>query len=502
MKRKLSILSLVLMFTSTLFAQYSQSDIESDLQYFTSSDCSELKHNVKKRKLSKFKSDLMRDIASQMLSGKYDREYRTTEYEAYPSSKELMHTIKLGRSFSQYENMTGIYLEKGQNVVFVGDTQGKEIALWVPNFMRKPAKGIKPTKDPNGWGLKKQIIKLKEGINIFDVEIASNAYIHYFDDNAAVAPKIMVHFPTGKINGYFDITKHDNSDWDKLLDNAVSPIMDMKGKHIQVAYPVEEFQEFTRSKGVELINAYDDILNHHYTLAGFVKYNKVPKNRMLARVNFNYYMFRDGDGVAYLGDKSTMKKVSDPAVVLKNCWGFCHEAGHALQIRPITWGGMTEVSVNIFSLYTYEKMGLKQNVSYDSSRKFFVDASPRPSYILGNISDKLVPLWQLHLYFIKHGLTDFYADLMEMMRNSDKAYKGIETVNYQFDFVKMCCDVSKTDLTDFFEQYGFFVKGEIFARDYTNYNYVITQKMVDDTKAYIASKNYPKPKEDITMLRE
>lgn len=40
---------------------------------------------------------------------------------------------------------------------------------------------------------------------------------------------------------------------------------------------------------------------------GLEKYGKIPKNRVFARVNFNYYMFRDGDGVAYLGDNGTMR---------------------------------------------------------------------------------------------------------------------------------------------------------------------------------------------------
>ncbi len=158
--------------------------------------------------------------------------------------------------------------------------------------MRKPAEGINPTKDPNGWGLHKQELALKEGVNIIQVTKSSNAYVSYFDDNAEQAPKVLVHFSTGKVNGFFDATKQTNADWDRLLENAVSPIMDARGKHIQVAYPVEWFKVYTRGKGVELINNYDAMLNHHYALMGLVKYRKVPRNRILARVNFNYYMFR------------------------------------------------------------------------------------------------------------------------------------------------------------------------------------------------------------------
>ena len=121
-----------------------------------------------------------------------------------------------------------------------------------------------------------------------------------------------------------------------------------RGKHIQVAYPVEWFKVHTGGKGEELIKNYDTMLNHHYTLLGLVKYKKVPRNRILARVNFNFYMFRDGDGVAYLGNKGTMRMVANPEVVIKGdpCWGFCHEVGHVLQMRPqMTWGGMPGIAL-------------------------------------------------------------------------------------------------------------------------------------------------------------
>jgi len=391
----------------------------------------------------------------------------------------------------------------------VGKTHGKKISLLIPDWMRRPPEGVEPTKDPNGWGLKKQEIPLQEGVNLVEVKKDGNVYVSYFDDHAEQAPKIVVHFPTGKVNGFFDIAKHTNADWDRLLDQAVSPILDARGKHIQVAYPVEWFKVYTRGKGVELINAYDTMLHHHYTLMGLVKYKKVPKNRILARVNFNYYMFRDGDGVAYLGNKNTMRMVADPNVVVKGdpCWGFSHEVGHVLQMRQITWGGLGEVSNNIFSMYTTTALGnpsrLKNQKNYASARKNIIEADPKISYLAcKDVFDRLVPFWQLHLYFSRHGRPDFYADVMEEMRRREDAGKGNDSIRNQFEFIKICCDVGKTDLTDFFDQWGFFWVGELEIGDYGKYRFTITQQMVDETKAYIAAKKYPKPSEDITRIED
>jgi len=225
-------------------------------------------------------------------------------------------------------------------------------------------------------------------------------------------------------------------------------------------------------------------------------------------VNFNYYMFRDRDGVAYMGNKGTMRMVADPAVVIVGdpCWGFSHEVGHVLQMRPqITWGGLTEVSCNIFSMYTVTAMGNRSRLSaqknYASARKSIIDAEK--SYLaVGNVFDRLVPFWQLHLYFSKNGRPDFYADVMEEMRNRPHAGHGDDSINNQFEFVKICCDVAELDLTDFFEEWGFFWVGELTVNDYRTYQFKITQQMVDDTKAYIAKKGYKKPAEDITLVED
>jgi hypothetical protein len=479
------------------------------MQFFTDASCSRLKTSVKVKDIGRFKSKLLKKASGEMLKDKYDRTYRAASYQAYPSPRELGRVLKLGSGFSRYENITGMYLEAGQNAVFVGDTSGKRLSLLIPEWMRKPPKGYNPWKDRGGWGLHRQQFELKTGLNVIDVKKAGNAYVSYFDDDADKAPKVTVHFLTGKVNGFFDIAKHTNKDWDRLLDNAVSPVLDARGKHIQVAYPVEWFNVYTRSKGVKLINNYDTMLNHHYTLMGLVKYKKLPRNRILARVNFHYYMFRDRDGMAYLGNKGTMRMVADPSVVVVGdpCWGFCHEVGHAMQLRQITWGGMTEVSNNILTLYTCIKMGnasrLKKSRKYAAARKNIINANPKKSYLaVGDVFQRLVPFWQLHLYFSRNGKADFYADVMEKMRLTPDAGRGNDSIKNQFEFVKICCDVGETDLTDFFDKWGFFWVGDLKLKDYRNYEFKITRKMVDDAKSYIAKKKYKKPTTDITLIED
>ena len=489
---------------------YDKEAIDADMIFFADPSCSRLKSNVLEDDLARFKSELLRTVATKMLKGVYESKYRVASYPALSSPRALDERLKLGDGYSRYENITGMFLPQGEHVVFVGNTEDKQLALLIPDWMRKPADGINPTKDPNGWGLKRQRIPIQQGVNVVQVQKGGLVYVSYFADQVEQSPAVEVHFATGAVNGFFDASKQTNEDWNRLLDEAVAPIMDARGDHIQVAYPVEWFNVYTRGKGLELIANYDTLLRHHYTVLGLVKYNKVPLNRILARVNFNYYMFRDRDGVAYLGNKSTMRMVADPDVVIVGdpCWGFCHEVGHVLQLRPqLTWGGMTEVSCNIFSMYTVTGMGnpsrLKKQDNYASARRNIIEANPKISYLAcPNVFDRLVPFWQLQLYFARNGKPDFYADVMEQMRRRPDAGRGDDSINNQFEFVKICCDVSKLDLTDFFDKWGFFWIGEIAVKDYREYHFTITQQMVDDVKSYIADKNYMKPAEDITLIED
>ena len=91
---------------------------------------------------------------------------------------------------------------------------------------------------------------------------------------------------------------------------------------------------------------------------------------------------------------------------------------------------------------------------------------------------------------------------MERMRRRPDAGTGNNSVRNQFEFVKLRCDVGQLDLTDFFEKWGFFWVGQITVSDYGRSQYAITQQMVDETKSYIASKQYEKPTVDVTTVED
>lgn len=503
--------------------EQSRTLLEAEL-IFNNLTATQLKSGVGKKMINQISNSALRKLATELHNKTYKPGLRLANYDAYMSPKSLGRKFRIGDGFSKYEGITGVALEVGVQPVFVGPTQGERISLVVPDWTRRAPEGVKPSEDPAGWGLHSKEFVLQEGINMINIEQEGLVYVRYYtNDEPNNHQPIAVHFPTGKENGYFDITRGDNNeDFNRLLENAVSPILDMRGKHAQVAFPVERLKEHTWGKGVELINNFDSIIALQYRFIGWEKEQVIPKNHVLARVNYHYYMFRDGDGVAYLDN--SIHLVANPASTIKDdpCWGFSHELGHVLQMNPqMTWRGMTEVSNNILTLYSTTMLGnrsrLSQGGHYAKAREEILDRdisylgssseSGANQYGGGGTTDvfhRLVPFWQLHLYFAEQDYPDFYADLMISLRNQEPLSGRDRNKNWldMLEFTRLASKVGKTDLTEFFERWGFYYVGKVEGDDYGSFSYDITQEAVDSVKKDIADMKLPKPKKDITLYED
>lgn len=525
MKKKLFSALLLSGLTSFAMAQ-SPAEVSSDLSLFENPMGTALKKSTKQKDLEKIKTPQLKEVALSMLNKEYKKDFRFAEYRAYLTPTTLGKELMIGDGYSKYENMTGVYLPVGKHIILVENiAAGKEVNLLIPNWNRRAPEGIDPTKDPAGWGIVKQKFKLNNGVNIIDVKgFDGLAYIDFYSDSPEKEKPVKVHFIGAKVNGYFDIAKNNDADWNKLIDNAVYPALDARGAHIQIIYPTADCKKYAYGRGVELISNYDSLVYRQHRILGLIKYNKVPKNHILARVNYNYYMFRDGDGVAYMGTQpgNAMPLVVDPARVIKGdpCWGFSHEVGHVHQVRPFfNWGGLGEVSNNIFSLYGTTSFGnvsrLSEQKSYQKAKDSIV--AKKISYLQDkDVFNRLVPFWQLHLYFTTVGNNkDFYPDLFEAFRRQGVAAsasskskaegwgaRGSNPATHQLNYVKTACQVSKTDLTEFFDMYGFFYVGAFEYDDYGKYKYNMTQEMVNTCKAEIKAMNLPKPKVDISTMQD
>lgn len=489
----------------TSFAQ----DIDASL--FSNPNLSVLKKNVTQADIDKIESPVLRESANQLLTGNYPLKERMKSYECYLSPFILSKQLKTS-PYSQFENPTGIYFNKGDKaIVWVGVTKGADIELRVTN-----------------WGdehYKDRKYLLKEGYNIINIENKGNSYISYFSDDKVSKNKIQVHILGGQVNGVFELGKDDNKRWADLLDHATSPVLDIVGKQTHLAYSVASLKREAPNEGVELIQLYDSIINIQHQIMGLVKNKRVPKNHMFGRVIWKGFMHADGTGAAF--HDNTMKDIANVTKLRKNSWGVAHEFGHVNQVRPdMKWVGTTEVTNNIYSVWTQyvynpdaPKLEREKLRDYDGAKiggritaymeSAFVHRHPwltqagndrwdreRPRDWGGDHFVKLVPLWQLQLYFAvagngnSWGNKDFYGDIFIKAIDAP-VQQGHQDSYYQLEFIKRACDAAKLDLTDFFEQSCMLFPIDLWVDDYTCAQMTITEDDIRKVKSY-ASK-YKKP---------
>lgn len=482
-----------------------------DVSLFSNPNLSALKKTVSQADIEKIESSVLRDAASQLLNGNYPLKERLKSYECYLSPLVLAKQLKTS-PYSQFENPSGIYFNEGDKViVWVGATKGANIELRVTNW------GDEHYRDKK--------YPLHEGYNFIDIENKGNSYISYFSEDKVSKHKIQVHILGGQVNGVFELGKDDNKRWTELLDNATSPILDIVGKQTHLAYSVASLKREAPNEGVELIQLYDSIIGIQHQIMGLTKYKRVPKNHMFGRVIWKGFMHADGIGAAF--HDNTMKDLANVAKLRKNSWGVAHEFGHVNQVRPnMKWVGTTEVTNNIYSVWTQyvyntdaPKLEREKLRDYDGPKiggritaymeSAFVHRQPwltqagndrwdreRPRDWGGDHFVKLVPLWQLQLYFAVAGKgnscenKDFYGDIFIKAIDAP-VQQGRQDSYYQLEFIKRACDVAKLDLTDFFEQSCMLYPIDLWVDDYTCAQMTITEDDIKKVKAY-ASK-YKKP---------
>lgn len=174
-----------------------------------------------------------------------------------------------------------------------------------------------------------------------------------------------------------------------------------------------------------------------------------------------YYMYASDYLIAMKRDNFT-----DLTEKLDREWGIWHETGHTHQQATWTWGSISEISVNMFSLYVQEQFGLPTRLgmseegddgptTFDKARKYITQ--PKKNYLAENednyneLFTKLVMFHQLksvygwdtikklHQYFRKEPYVENQDET-----DAEKANK----------FVYAMCVVSGNNLVPFFTKWG------------------------------------------------
>lgn len=473
------------------FEFYQQNTNIADI--FTDATCSELKEGITIDQILSMKDEFLRNIAQHLHAGTYESEFRVQEYLPYadPDKQKENH---ISRAWGFLDNATGITVDKNEElVIFVGDTHGEQVGLYISNWERDDHP------NPN------LISPLAEGINVINQHKDGFLYITYLTDQPQNKKPIKIHIASGKVNGYFDITKtgHNNSYWQNLLSTrAKYKYLDVKGEWCHLIFLTEDYLTYCPTDIESLISVCDSVIYLEHELSGIYKYKqtRMYPNRMLCR-----YTTETGDFLAHASDyftcfiRGAVKGILDVHTLRTEPWAIAHELGHVHQHRNLTWKEMTEVSNNVFSLYVQTSFGNTSRLYKDKEYQSAYDKLTIPGYPYNYMEEaydyyfiKLVPLWQLQLYFSKvMDQPDFYLDLYEKMRQQGELNSDKEK---HLNFVKLCCEIGKADLTEFFSFYGFFTPHSVSGEnEQPKALFEITQNDIEQTTAAIKQMKLSKP---------
>ncbi|WP_308746166.1 M60 family metallopeptidase [uncultured Bacteroides sp.] len=476
---------------------------------FEDEACSNLKAGITETDIENCKYPFFKNLAYYMFKDKYDRNFRVADYKAFPHPDIQSESHKTN-PYSLLDNPTGISVKEGETlVVMVADTYGQNIGMKVQNLDA-----------PGGDGFGGVTYPLYRGINKLTMNGKGLVYVMYHTktlEEAETARPVKIHFASGTVNGYFDSQSVEHRGrWSELLGKATDKYFDVVGQYAHLTFETNDFRKYAATNGNELIELYDKIAHSEMQLLGLEKYGKMFRNRIYLNVMYHSFMYATAYHTAY--NQTTMGDVCDPDVLkTTGCWGPAHEIGHCNQTRPgIKWIGLTEVTNNIMSEYVQttvfgqpsriqtEDMGAVYRNRYSKAWNGII--VPKASHAdFTNLDDsndvfcKLVPFWQLELYFGKVlGLTPlqqsdcggFYPEVFEYARTKD--YSGMSEGEIQLDFVYNCCVAARLNLLDFFEKWGFLTPVDRLIEDYDTKTLKVTEGMVDALRKRVESLGYSK----------
>lgn len=445
--------------------------------------------------------EFLQMIAKKIKSGDYeDKEFRIASYKAY-SHPEFAAKVRNINALNKFDNPTGIVAEKGDEIlVFVGPTHGEDIGL----------ASVSPA------GIESSSYPLNEGVNKIRINRSGLLYVMYHTDISTPKKPITVHIPVGSgiVNGYFDVTRHTDKDWKRMISNAPHSMFDIVGRNSMMILHTKYLKDYSPDSITKSVRVWDESVKAMWKIMGFDKYPQPHNNRQLGvSVEGGAHMFATWYYCGYsIGDQgNTLKnEVLAPGVLQGNrLWGIGHEIGHCYQ-HPFNWRSMSESSNNFFAQLILDQVtnainGNEQASDMENPCKYLLSEAVKgmPFHDLNGWAKWGFAQYSFYLYFHKLGINpEFYPRLFESLRRKPLSRQAYEVSEAHLALYERICNISRADFTDDFEIFNWFVPIDRKGHQYGDYSFKMTEEMARASKARIAAKRYPKPKFRIAFLHQ
>ena len=520
-----------------LNADYAQLN-EKLQRFFEDYACTQLKANYKTMSEEEFKAALSaQDIPQSLIemalrvksdtwndknadANKYEKYFRIQEYQAYSHPQKWANNNKLMPTnfgqYSQLTNPTGITIPEKELVLLFVDHD-------------TPAKCFLQAELVQGKNKTGTTFDLHKGVNTIYANELSHLYINYMMDDVNLKytelPKIRIHVEGGRANGYFDATKMQNEDWNKLRDLKQygffnDDVIRLKSKHTIHSLSLSGVEE-QQKQGNWIYNGVDKGITG--VLGKWDWVHELEQEYFRPEQfegRFNCLMFStDAAGLyafpygTFIGTVSTTFSYKEWAKGGQyddggNLWAVVHETGHHYQ-KLFNLARCLESSNNLWSNIALWKRGASVSRLQAPQKLFNRFNNKNYSWLDMDLGDRTRMYWQLWLYYVelKHK-PDFFKDLFAKFRENPINFSNAKTDYLRF--AQYCSEVAQEDLTEFFDFYGFFNKvgnnvtykynDDFYDKAYGGATINISQEDIDACKAAMAK--FPKKNTNLIFIDE
>ncbi len=451
----------------------------------------------------------------------YEDEFRIQDYEVY-SHRDYWAGKLQTTAYSIYNNPTGIVLNNRDIAVIFCD----QAAPSGTTLQLVGVTGYIPGT--------KQTITLKQGINIItSASDQMHLFVEYNKENTDAAnqkacsefPTIRINILGGTVNGYFDGTRMTATDWQRMILSGSklfsADAIDVMGRNVHWRGPASSIIGWNPNDVTRSLSMWDVVIDREFDLMALTaapdslkEYGAEDVYEDIRPRLFNNYMLCIANpvggnpystyGYTNYNQSSTLFGESGATFDNFDFWTPGHEIGHHNQ-GAIHMAATTEVSNNLFSnmlVYNCKNANARTQSMVDIQNYAAEGNRLWTRMQTSNVWVGTYFYWQMYLYFHVLGNDPlFYQKLYRELRQnplpSRSAYTCEGTDDYLYYALK-CCEVTQTDLSKFFEYWGFFepMDNETVA-SYSTWHITTTKDQISRT---LAKMNAYEKKANVAMM--
>lgn len=394
----------------------------------------------------------------------YIGKFRIADYAPY--SDRNAWNSKLHISATCYlTNPTGITVTAGEVVYLFVEDDPKEGAVL----------NLEIVEDTNA-GAAANLGNLHKGLNVFTATATGELFVNYkvadtekylrgAKDLSGVWHDpdylpIKIHIEGGTANGYWDLSRNMTAeDWEWLCNNMFfSDFLHIKGNNTLLCLLTRNCRYADHI--VEAMKVYDFIYTQELKYIGH-------DGQFDGRYHPSVTIRDSYSGLFWNGSCANLAGhgIDYNSLITAGYWGICHEVAHGIQ-DVFNLSGLTEVTNNAlvqminhdFGVKSSRGISVKALLEYKNNGDTWIDIlrSGNATWATNHL------FFQLYLYFEHLGnMPGFMGRVSDKIREwgglNQNVSNRVRLYNEDYlMYAKACAEVSETDLSEFFDAWGFF----------------------------------------------